>query len=35
MNVIEELEKEEAKRLAKKTPAFSPGDTLRVNVRIK
>jgi len=35
MNVIDELEKEEAKRLAKKTPAFAPGDTVRVNVRIK
>jgi large subunit ribosomal protein L19 len=37
MNVIEELEKEEAKRLTsgKKIPNFSPGDTVRVNVRIK
>jgi large subunit ribosomal protein L19 len=35
MNVIEELEKEEVSRLAKKVPMFSPGDTLRVNVRIK
>jgi large subunit ribosomal protein L19 len=35
MNVIEELEKEEVTRLAKKVPMFSPGDTLRVNVRIK
>ncbi|HEX3701132.1 MAG TPA: 50S ribosomal protein L19 [Phenylobacterium sp.] len=37
MNVIEELEKEEAKRLmaGKKIPVFSPGDTVRVNVRIK
>jgi large subunit ribosomal protein L19 len=35
MNVIEELEKEEAKRLAKKIPVFAPGDTVRVNVRIK
>ena len=37
MNVIEQLEKEEAKRLAKarKVPEFRPGDTLRVNVRIK
>src|SRR5579872_7111000 len=35
MNVIEELEKQEAKRLAKKIPAFAPGDTVRVNVRIK
>ena len=37
MNVIEELEQEEARRLTtgKTIPAFQPGDTLRVNVRIK
>jgi large subunit ribosomal protein L19 len=37
MNVIEELEQEEAKRLTsgKKIPTFAPGDTVRVNVRIK
>src|SRR5471030_3021748 len=37
MNVIQELEKEEAARLTsgKKIPAFQPGDTVRVNVRIK
>ena len=36
MNVIEQLEKEEAKRLAaRKVPEFRPGDTVRVNVRIK
>ena len=37
MNVIEELEKEEAQRLTagKKIPVFTPGDTVRVNVRIK
>ena len=35
MRVIDELEKEEAKRLARKIPAFGPGDTLRVNVRIR
>ena len=37
MNVIETLEKEEAQRLLKtrKIPAFQPGDTVRVNVRIK
>ena len=37
MNVIEQLEKEEAERLAslRKTPDFQPGDTVRVNVRIK
>jgi large subunit ribosomal protein L19 len=36
MNVIEQLEQEEAKRLsARKVPDFRPGDTVRVNVRIK
>src|SRR5271155_3071809 len=37
MNVIQELEKEEASRLTsgKKIPSFQPGDTVRVNVRIK
>src|ERR1700761_9516829 len=37
MNVIEELEKEEAERLlaSRKIPEFRPGDTVRVNVRIK
>ena len=37
MNVIEQLEKEEAERLtkARKIPEFRPGDTVRVNVRIK
>jgi large subunit ribosomal protein L19 len=37
MNVIEELEKEEAARVlgSKKIPAFQAGDTVRVNVRIK
>jgi len=36
MNVIEQLEKEEAERLsARKVPEFRPGDTVRVNVRIK
>src|SRR4249919_3101035 len=37
MNVIETLEKEEADRLLKtrKIPAFQPGDTVRVNVKIK
>ena len=37
MNLIDELEKEETKRLSKgkKTPVFGPGDTVRVNVRIK
>ena len=37
MNTIELLEKEEAQRLQalRKTPDFGPGDTVRVNVRIK
>ena len=37
MNVIEQLRKEEAERLlkSKKIPEFQPGDTVRVNVRIK
>ena len=37
MNVIEQLEKEEAERLLarKAIPDFQPGDTVRVNVRIK
>jgi large subunit ribosomal protein L19 len=37
MNVIEQLQKEEADRLLaiRKIPDFQPGDTLRVNVRIK
>ena len=36
MNIIEELEKAEAARVVgtRKIPAFQPGDTVRVNVRI-
>src|SRR6476620_10779766 len=36
-DVIKELEREEAQRLQamRKTPDFGPGDTVRVNVRIK
>ena len=36
-DVIKELEQEEAQRLQalRKTPDFGPGDTVRVNVRIK
>jgi len=36
-NIIEELEKEETARLlkGKKIPDFQPGDTVRVNVKIK
>ena len=37
MNMIEQLEKEESERLLalRGVPEFEPGDTLRVNVRIK
>ena len=37
MNILEQLEKEEADRLGaiRKTPEFQPGDTVRVNVKIK
>jgi large subunit ribosomal protein L19 len=37
MRMIDELEKEEVQRLLgdKKIPTFAPGDTVRVNVRIK
>ena len=37
MNILQQLEAEEAQRLSEKraTPEFQPGDTLRVNVRIK
>jgi large subunit ribosomal protein L19 len=37
MNLIETLEKEEIARVAagKTVPSFDPGDTVRVNVRIK
>ena len=37
MNIIQQLEQEEAQRLQarRKTPEFRPGDTVRVNVRIK
>jgi len=36
MNIIEELEKEQAEALAKKRkiPEFAPGDTLKVNVKV-
>jgi large subunit ribosomal protein L19 len=37
MNIIQQLEKEEADRLiaARAVPNFQPGDTVRVNVKIK
>ena len=37
MNMLQQLEAEEAQRLSarRETPAFQPGDTVRVNVRIR
>ena len=34
MNIIQELEAEEIKRMGKKLPEFSPGDTVIVNVGV-
>jgi len=34
MNVIEQLEADEIKRLGKTIPSFSPGDTVIVNVKV-
>ena len=34
MNLIEQLEQDEIARLGKKIPAFSPGDTVVVNVNV-
>jgi large subunit ribosomal protein L19 len=34
MNLIQKLEQEEIKRLAKTVPDFSPGDTVIVNVNV-
>lgn len=34
MNVIQQLEQEEIKRLGKKLPDFAPGDTVVVNVNV-
>jgi large subunit ribosomal protein L19 len=36
MNIIQEIEKEEAGRIAaqRKVPEFGPGDTLKVNVKV-
>ena len=34
MNIIQELEEEEIKRMGKKLPEFSPGDTVIVNVGV-
>ncbi|MDT9115843.1 50S ribosomal protein L19, partial [Escherichia coli] len=35
MNIIEQLEQEQIAKLGKTIPAFQPGDTLQVNVRVK
>ena len=34
MNIIQKLEEEEVKRMGKKLPEFSPGDTVIVNVSV-
>jgi len=34
MNIIQKLEEEEIKRIGKKLPEFSPGDTVIVNVGV-
>src|SRR4026208_933122 len=34
MNIIQEIEAEEIKRMGKKLPEFSPGDTVIVNVGV-
>lgn len=35
MNIIEQLEKEQIAELGKEVPEFAPGDTLRVNVKVR
>jgi large subunit ribosomal protein L19 len=35
MNLIAQLEQEEMKRIGKEVPAFSPGDTVVMNVNVK
>ena len=35
MNIIEQLDKEHIEELGKTVPEFAPGDTLRVNVKVK
>ena len=35
MNIIEQLEKEHIAELGRKRPEFAPGDTLRVNVKVR
>src|SRR5204862_6206361 len=34
MNIIQKLEEEEIKRMGRKLPEFSPGDTVIVNVNV-
>ena len=35
MNIIEQLEKEQLAELGKTIPEFAPGDTVKVNVKVK
>ncbi|MEE2690051.1 MAG: 50S ribosomal protein L19 [Pseudomonadota bacterium] len=35
MNIIEQLEKEHIEELGKALPDFAPGDTVKVNVKVK
>lgn len=35
MNIIEQLEKEHIEELGKDVPEFAPGDTVRVNVKVR
>lgn len=35
MNIVEQLDQEEIKRLGKTVPAFAPGDTVKVSVKVK
>ena len=35
MNIIEQLEKEHIEELGKTVPEFAPGDTVRVNVKVR
>lgn len=35
MNIIEQLEKEHMEELGKEVPEFAPGDTVKVNVKVR
>lgn len=35
MNIIEQLDKEQIEKLNKTVPEFAPGDTVKVNVKVK